>query len=784
MLCWAIGKACVAAPIDESRLPPPAPQQIDFARDIKPILQNNCLKCHSNEKPKSGLRLTSRESALKGGENGPDILPGQSANSPLIHNVARLVPDMEMPPEGRGTPLTPEQVGLLRAWIDQGVVWETVAPEPKVEATTTPTVGWTTVHGDAKKFRELYWQREGWNGSLEEFEMTDKPGPDSKVTLGGHVLLDDYRLTLLAQKDDLGFTRFGWSQFRKYYDDTGGYNPLFSPPAFDLNRDLHLDVGRAWADFGLTLPRWPRIVLGYEYQYRDGTEATLEWGAVSHGTLTNNIYPGFKGLSEKVHILKLDVDYELAGFELSDNLRGEWYKLGTYQSNELLSTNGSPSPAFNNASERQSYFLGANAFHMEKQFTGWLFASGGYLYSKLRADGSVDVGTLNPQNQDMNVITTDYGWTANQVELERESHVFSLSGLVGPWEGLSLSLGVQNEWTRQMGMSVASNTFTFNTPPFNTEAFSLENLAADLDRRIFSQTVGLRFTKIPFTTLFGEARFQQESVAQFENETDGENPFLLGTEATSHLNDFRAGFNTSPWRRVAFTAQYRRSDNQTDYDNFIKDFYGNPPEGYPGFIHRRELASDEADGKLSLQWAAWLRTSLSYQWRVNHYRTATDAVSSGISPGGELLAGEYDSHNVSLNATLTPWRRLFLSSTLTYENARTVTAANGSPSIQPYAGDIYSAVVSGNYALNDKTSLEASYAFSTAHFAQDNFALGLPLGLNYHQHTLQAGVKHQLAKGKTLGLQYRFYHYDEPTSGTLNNFEAHAIFATLAFHLP
>ena len=92
--------------MDESKLPPPAQVQIDFSRDIKPILTNTCYRCHSGEKPKSHFLLTSRETALKGGNEGVDILPGQSAKSPLIHYVSRLVPDMEMPPEGKGTPLT------------------------------------------------------------------------------------------------------------------------------------------------------------------------------------------------------------------------------------------------------------------------------------------------------------------------------------------------------------------------------------------------------------------------------------------------------------------------------------------------------------------------------------------------------------------------------------------------------------------------------------------------------------------------------------------------------
>jgi hypothetical protein len=145
---------------------------------------------------------------------------------------------------------------LLRAWIDQEVAWEQTKPEDRTEASASPTIGRTTVRGDQKKFRELYWQREGWNGGVEQFELTERPGPDSKVTTAGHALLDDYLLTFAAEKNDLGFTQFGWSQYRKYYDDSGGYYPSFSPSIFDLNRDLHLDIGRGWADFGLTLPQW------------------------------------------------------------------------------------------------------------------------------------------------------------------------------------------------------------------------------------------------------------------------------------------------------------------------------------------------------------------------------------------------------------------------------------------------------------------------------------------------------------------------------------------------
>ena len=116
------GLTLAAADVDVSKLPPAATGSVDFLRDIQPIFSGSCLKCHGPDKQKSGFRLDDREAALKGGENhAPAIKPKNSADSPLIHFVAGLVPDMQMPQKGDS--LTAGQIGLLRAWIDQGANW-------------------------------------------------------------------------------------------------------------------------------------------------------------------------------------------------------------------------------------------------------------------------------------------------------------------------------------------------------------------------------------------------------------------------------------------------------------------------------------------------------------------------------------------------------------------------------------------------------------------------------------------------------------------------------------
>jgi uncharacterized membrane protein len=121
VLAAGVALALTSTAADKKTLPPASTKTgVTFAKDIKPLFEASCTKCHGAEKQKGKLRLDSLRDALKGGENGKCITPGKSADSMLVKAVARLNEDDAMPPEGKGKPLTAAEVGLIRAWIDQG----------------------------------------------------------------------------------------------------------------------------------------------------------------------------------------------------------------------------------------------------------------------------------------------------------------------------------------------------------------------------------------------------------------------------------------------------------------------------------------------------------------------------------------------------------------------------------------------------------------------------------------------------------------------------------------
>jgi hypothetical protein len=198
--------------------------------------------------------------------------------------------------------------------------------------------------------------------------------------------------------------------------------------------------------------------------------------------------------------------------------------------------------------------------------------------------------------------------------------------------------------------------------------------------------------------------------------------------------------------------------------------------------------SEEVEARLALRPLNWFRATLSYKLSLTDFRTETDPASFGplfiLTPGGGLLAGQSDLHIYSLNTTFTPWRRLYLSGTFSWQHSKTETADSGSLAVAPYEGDTYSTIASATYAVNQATDLLLSYSFSHADYAQDNFTAGLPLGIRYQQHALQAGLARRLSKNVLARLQYGFFRYDEPSSGGANNYTAHSILAMLTVKMP
>jgi mono/diheme cytochrome c family protein len=127
---WACLNAFVSAAEPSSSV-----ATVDYGRHIRPILSNNCFKCHGPDEKerRSGLRLDLREAALKPAESGAAaIVPGKIEASELVARITACDSNVVMPPAGSHKKLTREEIELLKQWVGQGadykLHWSYVAP--------------------------------------------------------------------------------------------------------------------------------------------------------------------------------------------------------------------------------------------------------------------------------------------------------------------------------------------------------------------------------------------------------------------------------------------------------------------------------------------------------------------------------------------------------------------------------------------------------------------------------------------------------------------------------
>jgi len=240
----------------------------DYVRDVEPILRRNCQACHGAAQQMNGLRLDRPDEFLRGGYSGPAIVPGRSASSRLIQLVSGQIAGKIMPPAGAR--LSAAEIGVLRAWIDQGARFPAVAaaatagrnhwsfqpirrPSAPQSAAGHPIDAFIRAALDAKGLRP---SPEAGRATLLRrlsFDLTGlPPGPAEVVDFLADQRPDAYERVadrLLASPHYGEKWARHWLDLARYADSDGYEKDLFRPHAWRwrhwvieaLNRDLPFD---------------------------------------------------------------------------------------------------------------------------------------------------------------------------------------------------------------------------------------------------------------------------------------------------------------------------------------------------------------------------------------------------------------------------------------------------------------------------------------------------------------------------------------------------------------
>ncbi|MFN4147624.1 MAG: DUF1553 domain-containing protein [Runella sp.] len=229
-------------------------QQVDFNRDVKPILNKKCMACHGGVKKAGGLSFLFREETFAKTKSGkPAIVIGNADASEMIRRLNHPDPELRMPKKGS---LTEEEIETLRRWIDQGAKWGTHWAYQPVAKPQVPKLSWW----------QRFFHKEWGNGAIDDFvaqkhrEQGLPPSPEAdRAALLRRVTLDLTGLTPTPE------------QYVRFLKDT-------TPHAYEKAVDALLAssaYGERWASMWLDLARYADS-RGYEkddyrniWRYRD-----------------------------------------------------------------------------------------------------------------------------------------------------------------------------------------------------------------------------------------------------------------------------------------------------------------------------------------------------------------------------------------------------------------------------------------------------------------------------------------------------------------------------------
>jgi hypothetical protein len=635
--------------------------------------------------------------------------------------------------------------------------------EPNI--TITPITQYVTVRGDQQKFRQDWGIKDGWSGGIEDATYQLKLGKNWLMNLDGRAIFDneDYKLRLSIVNPNVGFVRAGFTEFRTYDDSNGGFYQPFTPSSFQLNRDLFLRNGDIFFEAGLTLPNLPQVTVGYERQSRNNDKSLLEWGPVTQGTTIRNIFPSLEGISESTDIMKVNVEHHVGPVQLGDQFRYEHFNTDTTRTDTALdlNSNSSKTVAVHEDYRHDSFF---NTFHMDQHLNPKVYWSMGYMYSTLEGGGNLSLDT-QPFNT-----PTDKDWRAQAIAVEQDSHVINLNAMVGPFAALIFYGGVQLEHTSGNGMTDALLTQVVGGGATNSPAALL---ASSTDKDSLEETLGVRYTKIPFTTLYAEGRWTEQQIDLGERDTgDPATAFTRQTDTDIFRQNYTVGLNTAPIPKTTLAIRYRHSIYENDYEHTTDTM-----AGYPAFITGQDFTMDEIMAKLTLRPCRYFNVAFQYQLMATDIRTRTAAVPLLVPQGG-LQSGNYDANIYTVSATLTPISRLYLTGLFSLQDTRTASVANGNPSVANYSGNVYTIMSTAGYALDNKTDVNLQYTYSRTDNSSVNAAAGLPLGVADQRTGLTAGLSRKLCNNAIARLRYGFYNYNDRANGGIDNYTAHLFSAS------
>ncbi len=664
---------------------------------------------------------------------------------------------------------------------------EPLTPEQMFEGGTNTYSNWIDLGGggfwtggNKAQAQAMRRASRGGFGGIEDFRY-QKAIDKSTLTIDGRALFDqkDYKLGLDLRRDDVGYLRFSYDQFRTWYNGDGGYYPP-SNQWYPLSDDaLALDRGNFTFEGGLTLQDIPQVTFKYSHAFREGEKSSTIWG-ITHPTInaTQGLSPTVNKIDEHSDTFQLDVAKTIKSTDLGVGMRYEGGELNNVL--RITESPGEPGQQRITDQQKTTYDLfNVHAFTETRLRTN-LLLSAGYAYSSL--DNQISGSRIYGADFDAGytpAAQNGAGYYGLGGGSQLDEHVLNLNLMYRPIPALAIipSMRLQ-EQTLDAHSSGSQTLGAFAPVPYTARS--------DGDRFDARERLDLNYTGFTNSTLYARGEWTQGAGDLTENgglgpvSGIGVPPVQRQTDDSRFFQKYSAGVRWYPTRRAILDVGGDYKIHRYDYDHSTDSTPNDPlsPNRYPAYLVKQGLESYGGKTRLTLRPVQNVTLVSRYEYQLSTIDTKPD----GISGLGEVESSDMRSHIFAQDVSWTPWSRLNLQAGLNYVWSTTTTPASDyTQAVLDAQNNYWMVNFSSTFVLDDKTDLNLGYLYYLADNYKDNSAYGVPYGAGAEEHTISAGITRRIRENIRLFLRYGYSHYTDETFGGNQDYHAHVVSCSVRY---
>ncbi len=678
------------------------------------------------------------------------------------------------------------------------------------EYSNSVTIGGGTsfVGGDRAQFQRQLRRPAQIYGGIEELHFEQAVGKKGLLSIDGRGIYDnhDYDIQIDLRNPEIGYVTAGYSEFRTWYDGSGGYAPASNTWVSLYDEGFYIDRKHAFIAAGLTRPGIPEVSVRYDYDQRVGMKDSTSWGdyLVKAPSSTRGLTPTFLGIDETRHTFQADVKHTLGNTTAGVGLRYETDQLGN--SRNIARRVGEPTLKRYVTSKDDSSidYWNAHAF-TETQLHPKVQLTTGYSFTRSDTDlaGSRIYGVgygsqfstsyLNKQERDEGYYDLGGGSKTDQF-------VANVNLLLTPSKNWTIVPSVKIEHQNQEGDAVFTETNIVKDSKTSLLSMVQEHAINSRVRRFTDISEGLaaRYTGMTNWSFYARGDWIQGEGTLRERQNDIDEgtlgPVVIqrDTESTRRVQKYTTGANWYPHRKVNAAIQYYYRVRENDYDHGLDTASvvvpGSSGNLYPAFIEHQEFDTHDVNFRVTFRPLANVTLVSRYDYQMTSYnlRGGTILLGGVKTALNQIESARMNNHILSQSIGWTPMQQLYFQGSISYAMQNTdspvsATTGAGANLVQNAKNDYWNASLTTGVVLTERCDLQGSYVYYRANNYQDNSAFSLPYGAGAESHGATATLITRLRKDLIWKLQYGYFTGHDQLAGGHNDYSAHLVYSSVQY---